>query len=437
MSENFNYLNLFDTNKITKIYIASAYCDIKTLKDIKKHIKDKCSQQCDFKIFIDRYANHAFPGQELANEYKKLDIILKKGISKKSGIFLVKDGTLFHSKILYLQAGGAAKVYLGSMNYTRKGTLPGGNEEVLIEINGNKIVNDILSYFKNLEKKSENINQIRQKELTRGYSSEYDFFLSGSLFFEYANSNMFIFKLDIPNSIKEKVSTIDARLKDVTQDSINIIDFIPNIKINSERIIWKPYTIETSYGYFAPKEFINTIDKKINGKNKNRKGLIDEIIESIKNKEKLHKKMTNFLKKVNRKCNVLLEKQGNDIWKYEILSTRWERWFEKLLEKLDSDKDELSIFFERYINNSVRSPFPNIWDNEYITKNFIDSFEVSIISQLEKAKLNNRTNNKFIQFLLKYYSDNKVCSFGDIKKIIISSSFRTNLKKFVESNIAK
>lgn len=437
---NFDYLDLFNgCYKIQKIYIATAFCGPKIIENIYAHIKNKIDKDgCEFKVYIDKYSNHALIGQKWRDDFIDLNKTLKNTPRDKSGIFLVNnEGALFHSKILYIQCVDKIKIYIGSMNYTEMGTGNGKNEEVLLEIDNDNIgacYNDILEYFNGyLDKCSENICDLRENKDIK-YKSSRDFFSSGLIFFEYTKSPMFNFKIKLPESIKKRPSIYSAILNDNTQDSINILDFIREDSSDNKKPRWKNYTIETAYGYFTPYEFKGLVELNINHKDRDKKYLIDNIRDKLKNKSELSKIVEEKLKEINNNCNKVLIERGEKEWKYEDLLNRWKKWYDNFINKIYRHSDD-SKFLSRYIYNIASSPMPNIWDDEYILKEiFYESFIDSISSLLEKSKDTN-ISNKFIQFLLKYYKEyTEKIPYGieNFENIISKRNFRKNLLDFAE-----
>ncbi len=61
--------------------------------------------------------------------------------------------------------------------------------------------------------------------------------------------------------MKKGVSKLHNSLIDITQDNIDIIKKVCSFEKNNNHTSWKQYTIETPYGYWAPKEFLEKINK--------------------------------------------------------------------------------------------------------------------------------------------------------------------------------
>lgn len=435
--DNFNFLNIFNvSNKIRKIYISSAYCDTDTIYTIKRHILNNIDLRgCEFKVFIDKYANHALPSQDLSRRWKILSTILSHEISSHSGIYLVdNNGKLFHSKLLYIETTQSKKICIGSMNYTVKGTMLDSNEEILLEIDSNKntqsIIHECYQYFKILIENSTNINDIDKNEIV--YRSLYDFFSSGSLCFEYAKSNYFTFKLGIPNSLKRNKSRIEG-LFDITEDTINIIDILyPHVKENNKlRYYWKQYTIETPYGFFTPVEFKNLIDKKINCKSAMNDSLVNDIISSVGGKITIDNLILPYLKKINSQCNEILKERLEEEWDYDKLVDKWDKWYARLQERFNEDEiDEMSMLILRYIHSIDISPMPDIFNDKFTYDDFLNNFITSINFKIEMSDY--RRSNKFITFLIEFMEryNYEINDPGDLKKCITNDNFREELLAF-------
>lgn len=436
---NFNFLDIFNIdNKIRKLYISSAYCDPDTIYTIKNYIIDNIDLRgCEFKVFIDRNANHALPSQDLSRRWKILNTRLSHEISTQSGIYLVNNnGKLFHSKLLYIQTTQSEKICIGSMNYTVQGTSLNYNEEILLEIDSNRnthnIINECYKYFTTLIEKSININDIDKDELV--YKSLYDFFSSGSLCFEYAKSNHFAFKLGIPKSLKKNKSRIEG-LFDITEDNINIIDILyPQIENDKKtRSYWKQFAIETPYGFFTPLEFKKIIDKRIDCKSSINDSRVNDIISSIKEKTTINNLVLPYLKQINLQCNEILKERNEAQWDIDKLIDKWDKWYERLQKRFNEDEnDETSILIQRYIHGIDISPMPDIYNDKFTFDDFLNNFITSINYKIKMSEY--RTTNKFISFLIDFLDEYnyEINEPSDLKRCITNDNFKKDLAAFAK-----
>ncbi len=427
--DEFNLPKFFDINgKIRNVFIASGYCDIDSISEVYKIISKNFDQRgANFKIFIDRNANNALPNQNKYSEFYKIDKKIRN-ISSNSGIFLVQHGNLFHSKILYIESTKETKIYIGSMNLTQKAINIPGNEEILLELNNNTIIRQVNRYFDELENISENFSVLSKQKIS--YNSFRSFLLQGNLYLPYTKSEFFNFKIGIPEYTKQY--SVNIPLPANINDTINVLyEIAPEIKERKNNFSWKIYTIETPYGYWAPCEFENNISKIINGKQSNKDNSIIKVKSLLVNKNKVDKIIINKFFIVDKWLKKSFPSGNLEDWSVDNVITRWNRWYNNLLEKLDiNDENNMNnekLQIQRYITGVHITKLPDIWYDIMLSSDFENCFMESLLIELNKSK----SKNKFASFIKNKLSLKlEQIDLKDIVRIIQQDNFSEELLNF-------
>ena len=115
--------------KITRCVIVSAYTDLDWIHQAVQYIQEHKKGCVEIRFYLDFFASKF----SILPDVKKQMIKLNKEIRKmdpNGGIFLVKKGQLFHSKIIITQTEKRCKVIVGYINFTKKAFE--GNEEIAL-----------------------------------------------------------------------------------------------------------------------------------------------------------------------------------------------------------------------------------------------------------------------------------------------------------------
>lgn len=432
--EKFNFLNLLDIEgKIKKIYIASAYFDTDVIYDIKNHLKDQVSASgCDFVVFTDQCTvNAKLKDKTLRKKYLSLSTRLKNEFSPFSGIFSVKNkGKLFHSKIFFIETTKYIKVFLGSMNFTERGIHSDENEEIIFEFEKDitrnyQLILEIENYFKKLKENSVLLNEQKDSNITENYSSARDFFLSGEVFFEFSNSGLFNFSLGIPDNVKKGVSELHSSLVDVVQDNIDVLKKVCSVERKRSRESWKQYAIETPYGYWAPKEFLDYLYEILDEKASVKSELL-KITKKLADKKEVDKIMMPYFQEISESIR---QKFPYCDWSHEKLISRWDKWYLKLLKKIENDTDgEFNLMLERYILGVNSCSLPDFWEDTYLRENFESCF----LDSLEAKRFSAKQNNQFVRFLKSKYGTCSFDDFSEFEQIITDKKFSKKIAEFLE-----
>jgi len=194
--ENFFHIK----GEIEEIKIISAYFDLQTINEIYKFSKN--NKSIEIQMFVDRYSSKFFSNQEIN------DKLIEISKCRNFNIFLVKSGTLFHSKLYYVKSDKQIKVSIGSLNFTYNAFQK--NDEILNEYmeNINKRSNytkDIEEYIASLIGKSEKITS--EIENNHKGSNLRSLLLDGLIYYESNEQESFSFKLKLPEDFKKIVTT--------------------------------------------------------------------------------------------------------------------------------------------------------------------------------------------------------------------------------------
>jgi hypothetical protein len=367
-----------------KITIVSAYIDKKSIEDIRAYCKETYKRPIVLQFFIDKVSctniqNDLFDIQtELDND---------EFFDDDSGIYLVRYGKLFHSKLYWIENNKSAKILVGSMNFTQMGMLQ--NEEILAYSKVQKkdeITDFIEEYIQTLQNESE---RVTESSKNTGSSSIREFFLKGNLYCELKENNPFHFKLGLPKDFLKNKSIIDELLGESNEsDSVSIqkliekvfrVDYLP-VKIN-----YKKYCIPTCFGYWAPISFFNEIEESIHDPNKQKRDYYDKVFGLIQTERD---KLTNEFKEMCKRIRHKLRKEKlEEDWKdTDKLEYKWNNWYENLLEKIKQEK-----LRERLISGIGHISMPDFWNdcNSTIADEFENSFFEEVFHILSKETSKN------------------------------------------------
>jgi hypothetical protein len=386
---------------IKSIIAISAYVDIESIVQLIEFLSNSADRtgRPSLKIFIDKSSSRFFSDRNTRRELLEQQSIIEKEFSEGSGIFLVRFGKLFHSKVYLIEGNQKGKILLGSMNLTQKGISE--NEEILLvdnyEIDGQAVSNRLSSWVKGY-------SEILESESSRVVDDNNDnfpscirqFLLNGKIYYELKEQTPFRFKLSLPEGIINEQTNIHPLLDSNIADTISVEKLISDRNgmgvqlpsLGSTRAYWKKYCVKTCYGYWNPdllnKELTNTLEKRI----QQRKPYYDKVVSIIKEKEKDIK--LSFIKLCEEIQSYLSEERNVIDWRYgdlERAGDEWDKWRETLLRKIENEE-----FYYRLVSGIASVPTPDIWNDPLSSKEFEDSFFESIIYHWSKEYSRETTN---------------------------------------------
>lgn len=426
LGQEYEDLNsLFELNgKIQKVFIASAYADTKTIRNIYNHLSScECDKRgCQFLVFIDRAASQALDGQKYRAKYKRLNTNIKKSdFGIDSGIKLV-SGKLFHSKMIYIKTTLEENLFVGSMNITQNGTLKNENEELFLfsKKPSAKIVKDALNYFDYLGLPDIS-SWVDECEIEPRKMSFRDFFMNGSLYVRFAPTNLFSFTLNIPENMRGATAKLHPFLDAEAKNSISMLRFCfenmeasfptwaQDAPVSGAGKRWTDYCIETLHGYWAPSILCKRIDDILFEKKDDK---ISEIARTFRLLSTPHVESSVYSFFDQLEDSIY---QQNGAWSASDAKNRWVQWRGRLLKRvfrdgLDSDIDE--AFALRVSLGVQKSNFFDIFNDADHVEEFIDTVMDFFHFNLDRKGV----RNKIVQVMKKL--DMPLDSPDDLLKII-------------------
>lgn len=405
--------------KITRCVIVSAYTDLDWIHQAVQYIQEHKKGCVEIRFYLDFFASKF----SILPDVKKQMIKLNKEIRKmdpNGGIFLVKKGQLFHSKIIITQTEKRCKVIVGSINFTKKAFE--GNEEIALVDDFDDMTNyphytwQIELYIEKMSKIAENVSDIK---LPTEYNSLRSRLMDGKLYWESNEYSPFAFNLGFPpkilKEIEKKISKkepkenepsltkyIDTSLKNSLQlqklmkesNEYKSADNGNEESNDEENVKWKSYAIKSAYGFWVPRNYFGCVQAQLDRITKRKRKALDEICSNIKvQNEIIEKEFTIFLGEL--KNTIGDTKEVNDC--IDKIQKRWVQWYKKLKEKLGIGIDGSSNINDEYVKIKIEKykqklcqPFleesvPDIWNDEFSREEFEDSL-ISTIRYYSQCK---------------------------------------------------
>lgn len=422
--DKLDWNSIFPSNKkerIEEMYIVSAYTDVKIIKklvaDILENKRFSQRPKMKLKFFLDGNCSHYFDDEKTKKELHAIDLTIQDSFdsSKKrkenffdpsSGIYLVKRGSLFHSKMILVKTEFSARILIGSLNFTTKAFSK--NEELMLIHESAERKTEILKqadkYIKKVEKLIErnkkgtystgcrvsDIPPQTRKNTLYGdnnikYESIEDFLSSGILVHQAQTKTLSLyFDLKLPPDVLDKkinASSIHSLLKSKKNKSksLSLKKIMEECKIKfpqkPEQASWKRFCIETPLGLWCPPKYIPEITAIKESSE------LDDFYDSLfriltKKRQKITEKFTEVQDSI---CKLIEEiaNKGEEIdnWKYKGQPgiDAWNAWYDKLLEKQSE-----ATLMEMLTNVVITSRIPYIWDDPIVSQKLIDGFKKSL-----------------------------------------------------------
>ncbi len=399
------------TGAIRNVTVISAYTDVQMLRKVtNKALReaDGRSGVC-IRIFLDRLAS-TYESDDSAeenlvrNELDSIAKLIKKNGAEGSGIWLVKIGSLFHSKAIVVETNTDIQYALGSLNMTRKAFER--NEEIMLigaaDSSGRANDAQVAHWIAN-----EYCDALKEHAIQIPYSISMEpsvqdnlqsLMLSGTMFHEMKEADPFRFQLGLPEAFLDVKQSVHPLMKAELKDSISLETIITgNVdndglgitlpEIETGTLSWKKFCLDTCYGYWCPailskeaQEVVSSLklrkEPKYNGKNGVR-GLF-LIVNEMQNE--LTQKIQDIIEKVDQQ----IRESGiqDPRWSVDETMKRWNRWYSKLLEKLA--KNEIK---NRIVCGVYSAPVPNVWSDPITSKEFEHSFAESLLFAWNKGEV--------------------------------------------------
>lgn len=411
-------------SKITRCIVISAYTDFEWIKKAIDYVEKNRNKKCiEFQIYLDYFASKYSVKEECKEKLIELNKKIKQ-IDPSGGIFLVKKGALFHSKMIITQTQQHCKVVVGSINFTEKAFIE--NEEIALVDEfrfgeQNKYPHytwQIELYIEKLKEISENVSSI---QVSQDYSSLRSRLMDGKLYWKNNEYSPFSFNLSLPpkilNKLSEKVQNdTPSPLSDYLDNNFanslplkNLMilpqknNFNEEIETTSEKNDgkWKSYAIETAYGFWVPREYFEQVKEFLSQKSKKKRAKLDDFCNKIKQQDKdgtIKQKFDDFMVKLKKELDPGELNEEN----IKKIPERWEKWYISLKNRLGIDEDKAfntplrdtekkPISKSESYKNKLSQTFfeesvPDIWNDEFARVEFEDSL-ISTIKYCNLCKL--------------------------------------------------
>lgn len=402
--------DLWMDKPLTSMKILSAYTDVDFIETIVNKLTRKSSKVVNqrkdfhFTLYLDYHASHYQNCQSIKKRLDKIAKKIKEHCNESSGIFLVKKGSLFHSKLILLESQNLYRIILGSANFTKAAFEK--NEEIAFfyEANSKRNINlkkQCLDYFQHLDNgcssKPKFVYKLPLKrEPALDSKIEFrDFFMAGRLYYENKENKPFQFQI---KGLPDNISSIHPLLK-ASKKSISLIDLLENqdfglgesldektsaksTKEEDPNTRWKKYCILTSYGYWCPQQYLSKIKEAIelrSSENKAKYKKLKNIINDKNKQELLKQKFIAFINIVQRKTNEVIEELNT--------AEDWSRWIKKKCKKLENED-----FFNRICSDIEDCTVPDVWNDIESSFEFEDSFLENLLYQYQRESGNQSQN---------------------------------------------
>lgn len=409
--------DLFPEGLVTEMYVVSAYTDVDVIKWLVGELqKTECGSSRSriiLKIFLDeRYSR--FDDDNMRTFLLKINKTIKLATTQngrllfdnKSGIYLVRRGALFHSKLIVTRTTKATRVIIGSLNFTKNAFK--SNEELVYVCDDTILFNKARKYISLLEgffdepKTSELKGNIRISKVSDNLTFEscenetLDEYILDGFLVHPARKRSFpeYFKLNLPKDIIES-SLEELEHKDLIEGkglkgSISVLKMLQKMEKSLISLKnaqkegkgkWTSLCIDTPLGLWCPKDKIEELKSKVNGAEdlKNYHTFIfDKLVEK---REKLKEMFKSVISEISGVIKSVQEKNGKEIkWDYfdeQIALDDWDDWFSDLL-----GRKEDAAWFDRLNSIVSISKMPAIFDDPVSGRAFKKAFIESLRSEI-------------------------------------------------------
>lgn len=419
--------SIFAQGRLRSLIIVSAYTDVSFIKSIKNSYIRHCDKRLTnadtkhLEIYLDESASKYHTCIEIKNELDRLSKDIKNNFDDDSGVFLVKCGALFHSKMVISESNTHNKIVVGSINLTQKAFV--SNEEIALACEWQKDDKTKISVEYGRVKESVNnyLKKIRYTsavvpiEVTSDKSSSLrNVLLRGKLFQEYKEQESFTFDMAFPkeyrNYLNENTTPVFDFLGSDTSGCISLSALIKKAKLKNpdffnkdgeaERTSWKQYSVETCYGYWVPHDYLPLVKSCVERRKISKEGKLKTLLQFLNdNDEPLKMEFISIFGKIreNRKS---LSSEYLGQWKFsqyndESLTKEWNAWMIKIKMRIDFTNEKYRSYIERLCKGCSDVQVPDVWSDDPVSS---EEFEQSLYDSL------------CYQFSVKNKSQRKICT---------------------------
>ena len=378
---------------VRTVVAISAYVDIATIDAIVDFVRDSRDNRGKptLKIYTDYSASNYTTLPERNAELQRCTARIAKFCSAASGIYLVRTGSLFHTKLYLIRSNREQKLILGSMNATENG-LNKNEELVLVGESGlgshsqiGQLATWVLDqYLPRLEEVSDRI--AKDDEIYHFPTSMRQLLMDGWLYYERREQDPFRFSLRLPEELLDLDSSIHPLLPARLVDGISVMTLMEapvssgglGAKLpakGSRRQSWKRFCVETCYGHWSPNVFDEDLTDVLEERAKARRPYFETARTILKRKKnELRSLFESFCKDLKRQIDENYPELSWQAFEDGILSKAWVDWYDRLLAKLDNPEQ-----FDRIVSGLTWTAVPDVW-NDPVAK---DELEASFFDSLK------------------------------------------------------
>ena len=376
-SSTIDYLNYKQLQKDVKgakrVTVITAYYGTDML--------EKLLNECRGEV---RVVVNGLGGKRLLKQIEGLEDLTKKlrANAYKVKVKLGFSEGIFHPKLYLFEHPTNAAVWIGSANATAA-ALRGHNEEILIRISS--IPESVAEYAAHVWEKAQPLD----KDVVAPVNSLIAFFRTGRLYYKpYAllpkTINPFRKMIsELPEDERRKISKFNFKFAD-SEGGIGAFNiglmFEEHHREDKEttesrtgengRVRFRPYAIETTYGYWVSEKFIDKVDKMLVKASRHKEGELKRFQEWLSQSE--DNIVAIYREYLDVAINTLKDENVKYPSKYQYLFEDPEPSL-KLIDKLTrllTNKGQ----FRRYHLEFVSSELPEMWEDVSSWEAFEDSF---------------------------------------------------------------
>jgi hypothetical protein len=416
--KNFQREDLFPEGLVTEMYVVSAYTDVDVIKwlvgELQKAECGSSRSRIILKIFLDeRYSR--FDDDNMRTFLLKINKTIKSATTQngrllfddESGIYLVRRGALFHSKLIVTQTTKATRVIIGSLNFTKNAFK--SNEELVYVCDDAILFKKARKYISLLERifdepkacKLEGnirISRVSDNLIFESHKNEtLDEYILDGFLVHPARKRAFpeYFKLNLPKDIIES-SLEELEHKDLIEGkglkgSISVLKMLQKIDkslINLKKAQkegkgkWSSLCIDTPLGLWCPKDKIDELKSKVNGAEDLENYHTFIFKKLVEKRVELEKMFRSVISEISAVIKNVQEKNGKKInWDYfdeQVALNDWNDWFSDLL-----GRKEDATWFDRLNSIVSISKMPAIFDDPVSGRAFKKAFIESLKSEID------------------------------------------------------
>lgn len=414
--------------KVLSIVVISAYTDTAFIEKIIHRILNHGNKvgKPHFSIYLDYFASGYSSNKSTREKIDDIVSMLKEKFNSESGVYLVKNNSLFHSKCIVVQSRQSISLFLGSLNFTENGFSV--NEELVL--NGksscggnshvNQLVNQIRGYINKVSTIKIGSDNIDIKPLTLR-----QVLLDGEMYYEQKESDPFSFALNIPDEIRDINQKINPLLGAKINNTISLEHIVMNTRElkkllapkKSINTSWKRFCIETCYGFWSPIDDRKNLKEVIDKKFETRSPYYDSLFNVIENnKNEIRNKFSVVALDIEKYITdqKRIDQTSTPLaWRCDDALVAWDKWYERLVGKLKSFE-----FKKRIIVGIISAPVPNVWSDKVSAIEFEESFAENLQYYCIKGQV---ASGKYAArvFIKKYGLNGKVITNCDeIKELV-------------------